>query len=98
MNLPNSFSSTYQGLTVEEVKDWTNWKLLNFDVNLTLAGSVNLDETCTSASAQGDFIAAMRDVGNFRPEYTTIVFVACQNVHGDIIMVFRVTHTTLVSG
>merc|ERR1719460_453762 len=85
---------------VETVNDWANWNLLTFFVNITFAESEKLTAPCTYPSDRGDFAAALRDVANFRPEYTTISFVACKHISGDLVMVFRVSHTSevVVSG
>ena len=94
------FSIAYKDIGVETVNDWANWNLLTFFVNITFAESEKLTAPCTYPSDRGDFAAALRDVANFRPEYTTISFVACKHISGDLVMVFRVSHTSevVVSG
>lgn len=81
---------------MQSINDWTNWKSLTFFVNLSFTGSVDIHTACNSVVDQGDFVAAIRDVANFRPDYTKVAFVTCD----DFLMVFQVSHETavLVSG
>lgn len=81
---------------MESIHDWANWDSLSFFVNLTFVESLDIHTPCNSKVDQGDFIAAIRDVANFRPEYTTVDFVTCS----DSVMVFQVSHTVeaVVSG